>query len=79
MLLTEFDEKKYQEYLIKEAHEEGLQTGREEGREEGLQAGREEERMRAIKMMYTLGISIDVIAEKMQMTEEEVTRIIKTE
>ena len=41
MLLTEFDEKKYQEYLIKEAHEEGLQTGREEG----LQAGREEERM----------------------------------
>lgn len=75
MLLTEFDEKKYQEYLIKEAHEEGLQTGREEG----LQAGREEERMRAIKMMYTLGISIDVIAEKMQMTEEEVTRIIKTE
>ena len=79
MLLTEFDEKKYQEYLIKEAHEEGLQTGREEGREEGLQAGREEERMRAIKMMYTLGISTDVIAEKMQMTEEEVTRIIKTE
>ena len=75
MLLTEFDEKKYQEYLIKEAHEEGLQTGREEG----LQAGREEERMRAIKMMYTLGISTDVIAEKMQMTEEEVTRIIKTE
>ena len=45
MLFTEFDEKKYQEYLIKEAHEEGLQTGREEGREEGLQAGREEERM----------------------------------
>lgn len=75
MLFTEFDEKKYQEYLIKEAHEEGLQTGREEG----LQAGREEERMRAIKMMYTLGISTDVIAEKMQMTEEEVTRIIKTE
>ena len=75
MLLTEFNEKKYQEYLIKEAHEEGLQTGREEG----LQAGREEERMRAIKMMYTLGISTDVIAEKMQMTEEEVTRIIKTE
>ena len=75
MLLTEFDEKKYQEYLIKEAHEEGLQTGREEG----LQAGREEERMRAIKMMYTLGISTDVIAKKMQMTEEEVTRIIKTE
>ncbi len=67
--------KKYQEYLIKEAHEEGLQTGREEG----LQAGREEERMRAIKMMYTLGISTAVIAEKMQMTEEEVTRIIKTE
>jgi len=29
--------------------------------------------------MYTLGISTDVIAEKMQMTEEEVTRIIKTE
>ena len=53
--------KKYQEYLIKEAHEEGLQTGREE---EGLQAGREEERMRAIKMMYTLGISTAVIAEK---------------
>ena len=79
MLLTEFDEKKYQEYLIKEAHEEGLQTGREEGREEGLQAGREEERMRAIKMMYTLGISTDVIAEKMQMTEEEVAMIIKTE
>ena len=83
MLFTEFDEKKYQEYLIKEAHEEGLQTGREEGlqagREEGLQAGREEERMRAIRMMYTLGISTDVIAEKMQMTEEEVTRIIKTE
>ena len=75
MLFTEFDEKKYQEYLIKEAHEEGLQTGREEG----LQAGREEERMRAIRMMYTLGISTDVIAEKMQMTEEEVTRIIKTE
>ena len=87
MLLTEFDEKKYQEYLTKEAHEEGvqiglakgLQTGREEGREEGLQAGREEERMRAIKIMYTLGISADVIAEKMQMTEKEVTRIIKAE
>ena len=82
MLFTEFDEKKYQEYLIKEAHEEGLQTGREEGREEGLQAGREEERKtreRAIKTMYTFGIPADVIAEKMQMTEKEVTRIIKTE
>ena len=63
MLFTEFDEKKYQEYLIREAREEG----------------REEERMRAIKTMYTLGIPVAIIADKMQMTEKEVTMVIKAE
>ena len=68
MLLTEFDEKKYQEYLIKEAREEGIQIGIKKERKTSE---------RAIKTMYTLGISTDVIAEKMQMTEKEVTRIIE--
>ena len=61
MLLTEFDEKKYQEYLIREAREEDRKTI-----------------VKAIKTMYTFGIPADVI-DKLQMTEEEVARIIKTE
>ena len=62
MLLTEFDEKKYQEYLIREAREEDRKTI-----------------VKAIKTMYTFGIPADVIADKLQMTEEEVAMIIKTE
>ena len=53
---------------------------REYNKTEPIREAREEDRktiVKAIKTMYTFGIP--VIADKLQMTEEEVTRIIKNE
>ena len=44
-MLTEFDEKTYEEGLREEGREEGRKEGREEGRKEGREEGRKEERI----------------------------------
>ncbi len=58
---------------IKGAFQDGEQKGRQEGRAEG----RAEERQESIRFMLSLGISVDVIAAKYDMTPEEILNISK--
>ena len=65
MSLTEFNaEKVYRDWLA-------------EGREEGFEQGREESREDAAIAFYKNGVSIEIIAKSLKMSEEKVREIIE--
>ena len=57
--------------------EQGLKSGVEEGIQKGIQKGKLEERKNAIKILYSMGINIDTIAQKFDITKEEVLNYLK--
>ena len=71
------------EYAIKEGREIGINIGREEGREEGIKEGREEgikegkkEGIEEIaRNMLRLKIDIEIIAEAIGLTKEEIEKL----
>ena len=69
MSLTEFNaEKVYRDWLAE---------GREEGFEQGREEGREESREDAAIAFYKNGVSIEIIAKSLKLTEEKVREIIE--
>ncbi len=65
MSLTEFNaEKVYRDWLA-------------EGREEGFEQGREESREDAAIAFYKNGVSVEIIAKSLKMSEEKVRKIIE--
>lgn len=54
-----------------DAYNDGLAIGREEGREEGREKGREEGRIGTIRQLLESGMSVDLIAQALNLTEEE--------
>ena len=79
--LAEFNEEVYRRDLIEEGREEGRKEGRkegrEEGREEGRTEGREEERAFLVQKLYLKELSVETIAELLEMTEDEVNEILE--
>ena len=53
------------------------EIGFEEGIQEGIQKGKFEERKNAIKILYSMGINIDTIAQKFNIKKEEVLNYLK--
>ncbi len=49
----------------------------QDGEQKGRQEGRAEERQESIRFMLSLGISVDVIAAKYDMTPDEILNISK--
>ena len=60
-----------------EGRKEGRKEGREEGREEGRTEGREEERAFLVQKLYLKELSVETIAELLEMTEDEVNEILE--
>ena len=46
------------------------------GREEGLQQGAQQKTLEAARSFYANGVSIEVIAKSLHMTEEEILEIV---
>ena len=73
MSLTEFNaEKVYRDWLA-EGREEGFEQGREEGREEG----KDEKAREAAIGLYENGVSVEIIAKSLKLSEEKVREIIE--
>ena len=70
MLLTEFDEKKHEDSLIK--------LGEERGKELGEKEGREKERIKNICNMLALNISPEIIAKACEVSVDYVSSLKKT-
>lgn len=58
-------------------HKEGRKEGRKEGMQQGRQQGRQEEKILIVRNMATLHIPVSLIAQTVQLTEEEVEWIIR--
>ena len=63
------------EKVLAEGRAEGLAEGRKEGRKEGLSEGRKEERLKNARSLKVNGVSIDVIAKSLGLSEEEVAAL----
>jgi predicted transposase/invertase (TIGR01784 family) len=50
--------------------------GREEGLQQGLQQGAQQKTLEAARSFYANGVSIEVIAKSLHMTEEEILKIV---
>ena len=77
MSLTEFNaEKVYRDWLA-EGREEGFEQGRAEGHELGIAEGKDEKARDAAIGLYENGVSVEIIAKSLKLTEEKVREIIK--
>jgi predicted transposase/invertase (TIGR01784 family) len=56
-----------------------MKTNRELGEKEGEARGRENEKKNVIKNLHKLNISIEQIAQAVELTEKEVEEILKTQ
>ena len=54
-----------------------MQVKAEEAREEGLAEGQQQKAIEAAKSFYANGVSVELIAKSLKMTEEEVWKIVK--
>ena len=81
MLLTEFDQKEYEDMLRREYLEEGRIEGRMEGREAGLAEGRIEGRIEGQNYTFCVlvrdgVIAKDVACEKLGLSKEEFQKLL---
>lgn len=60
----------------KEGWESGMQQGMQQGLQQGLQQGRSEEKKMIVRNMAALQIPVSLIAQTVQLTEEEVSRLL---
>ena len=74
----EQDKQFIQNSLIAAATEKGLEEGREQGLEEGRTSGIEEGLRMSVLGFHKNGISNDIIAKSLNMSEEKVAEIIQT-
>lgn len=72
MLLTEYDEKRNRELMIKDAKEIGLEEGRAEGRAEGSK----EEKINSVLRLAKMNFPIEQIAEGVDLSVKEVKKIL---
>ena len=73
MSLTEFNAEKVCRDWLAEGREEGFEQGREEGREQG----KDEKARDAAIGLYENGVSIEIIAKSLKLSEEKVREIIE--
>ena len=59
-----------------QAIKKGLQEGREQGLQQGLQQGREETTHDAVRSFYSNGVSVEIIAKSLGITQEKVLQIV---
>ena len=76
MLLTEYDEKRNRELMIKDAKEIGLEEGRAEGRAEGIVEGVAQGKAEMIRSMHDSGMSLEQIADIAKCSVDEVKKIL---
>ena len=69
MCLTEYDEEEFKRVC--------REDGYAEGRTDGLAEGRSEKAVEAAKNFYQNGVSIEIIANSLKMTVDEVNEIVK--
>ena len=74
MLIAEYD----YDLDVEVQREEAYAAGRQEGQQEGRQEGQQEKLKELVKRKLEKGKSIDVIAEELEETTEEIARIIKS-
>ncbi len=68
--LTEFDEEEF----IRDIHQEGY----DEGFPNGISQGTRQKAEEAARDFFDNGVSVDIIAKSLKMTEEEVKELIRT-
>ena len=68
--LTEFDEEEF----IRDIHQEGY----DEGFSNGISQGTRQKAEEAARDFFDNGVSVDIIAKSLKMTEEEVKELIRT-
>ncbi len=56
---------------------EGLEQGIREGRRQGIQQGIQQKSIEAAKNLYANGVSIEIIAKSLAMTEDDIKKIIE--
>ena len=68
------------ERLVKEeAIERGLREGRIRGREEGRKEGEKKTKEKIVKTLKNMNLSIEQIAQAVELTQKEVEAILKTQ
>ena len=77
MLLTEFEQKSYDDGLIKVGVEIGMEKGIEKGIEKGKEEGKEEERIKTICNMFALNLSPEIIARACDVSVDYVLSLKK--
>lgn len=71
----EFEEELKKTRAYQEILEEGREKGRQEGRQEGRQKGLEEGKLSAVAFLRELGVSDEVIAERLELPLDEVKKV----
>ena len=74
MILTEYNE----EAFIRTLREDGYDEGLAQGKQEGLAEGERKKAVEAAKSFYANGVSVDIIAKSLGMTQEQVQEIVST-
>jgi predicted transposase/invertase (TIGR01784 family) len=70
-----FEIKLQETRVYREAKEEGRQEGLKQAREEGLKQGREEAKLELIPRFLAYGISIEEVAQLLDLTIEQVEKV----
>ncbi|AUB41109.1 putative transposase YdaD [Nostoc flagelliforme CCNUN1] len=70
-----FEIKLQETRVYREAKEEGRQEGLKQAREEGLKQGREEAKLELIPRFLAYGISIEEVAQLLDLTIEQVEQV----
>lgn len=73
MLIAEYD----YDLDVEVQREEAYAAGKEEGRQEGREEGQKEKLQEQVKRKLEKGKSVDTIAEELEESREEISRIIK--
>ncbi len=80
MILSEYNEEAFIKTLREDGYDEGLaegfSLGEQKGLSEGLAQGKQEKAVEAVKSFYANGVSVDIIAKSLGMSQEQVQEII---
>ena len=76
MILSEYNEEAFIKTLREDGYDEGHSDGFVEGRAEGLAEGERKKAVEAVKSFYANGVSVDIIAKSLGMSQEQVQEII---
>ena len=76
MILSEYNEEAFIKTLREDGYDEGLAEGFSLGEQKGLAEGERKKAVETARNLYTNGVSVDIIAKSLGMSQEQVQEII---